>query len=195
MSSNAPVSSGRPPAVAGSKCRAGAVEIERALKLIGAALGLSERQRDHKLQAALPLRDDPRAMLVERACVVDAGGAAGPGREARRRSDELQADIAACEALDPPWNVAQLVVERDRAPSPCRTRKRPAVSRSADSPKRGVRQRSCRNASSSACAWVSMIIGFPQEEIARCRHHRPCRIFLSGWRHGARPQVEQAGEL
>ena len=55
--------------------RAGAIEVERALELIGAALGLSERQRDHELQAALPLGNDPRAMLVERARVVDAGGA------------------------------------------------------------------------------------------------------------------------
>ena len=82
--------------------RAGAIEVERALELIGAALGLSERQRDHELQAALSLRHDPRAMLVERARVFDAGGAAGPGRKARGRPDELQADIRRAEALDPP---------------------------------------------------------------------------------------------
>ena len=94
--------------------RAGAIEVERALELIGAALGLAERQRDHELEAALPLRNDPRAMLVERARIFDVGGAAGPGRKARRRPDQLQADIAAREAFDPPRNVAQLVVERDR---------------------------------------------------------------------------------
>ena len=52
--------------------RAGAIKVKRTLKLIGAALGLSERQRDHELKAALPLGNDSRAMLVERARVLDA---------------------------------------------------------------------------------------------------------------------------
>ena len=55
------------------------------------------------------------------------------------------------------------------APSPRRTRNRPAASRSAERPNCGVRQRSCRNAASSACAWVSMIMGQNQPPRRRLR--------------------------
>ena len=165
--------------------RAGAIEIERALELIGAALGLSERQRDHELEAALPLGDDPRAMLVERARVVDAGGAAGPGRKARGRPDQLQADIPAREALDPPRNVAQLVVERDRraiAAPHAETSRRVAI--------RGKSEPRGAAKALQKCLIERMRVGVYDH-----LSFTVARSFLVGRLHGARQQVEQAGEL
>ena len=120
--SNCGASSGGPPAVVGSSAERHPYRADRALQFVRAMLRLAHRERGHQLEPPSALRGDSGAVLVQRTRIFHPGRASGPSDETRRRTEQLQRDVASRETRDALRDVEQILVERVRgriaAPDP-----------------------------------------------------------------------------